>query len=64
MGDSGNSKVQKTSPKALIKGKGALWEIAKLVKYTKTSPKALIKGKGAFWETAKMVTYNKHPQRH
>ena len=53
-------KYKKISPKALIKGKGAFWEIAKMVKYKK-SPKAFLKEKGALWEIAQMVKDKKLP---
>ena len=48
MGDSENGKVQKDSPKGTNKGKGACWEITKMVKYRKASLKPLTKGKVLF----------------
>ncbi len=45
MGDSENGKVQKTSLKALIKGKVPFWEITEIVKYRETCPKGINKGK-------------------
>ena len=44
MGDSENCKVQKSSLKAVLKGKGVLWEITKMVKYRKIALNVLIKG--------------------
>ena len=60
----GDSEFGQVPPKAILKGKGALWEIANLVKYKRMPPKAILTGKGALWESAgKPPQRTKNPER-